>query len=37
MNKKDEMVLALAKKSNKTEFENDTIETIYFGGGTPSF
>jgi hypothetical protein len=24
------------KKSNKTEFENDIIETIYFGGGTPS-
>ena len=32
------MVLALAKelKMRKNEFENDTIETIYFGGGTPS-
>lgn len=32
------MVLALAKeiKMRKSEFENDTIETIYFGGGTPS-
>ncbi|WP_339920489.1 radical SAM family heme chaperone HemW [uncultured Flavobacterium sp.] len=38
MNKKDEMVLALAKEiqMRKTEFENDIIETIYFGGGTPS-
>lgn len=38
MNKKEEMVLALAKeiKMRKSEFENDTIETIYFGGGTPS-
>jgi oxygen-independent coproporphyrinogen-3 oxidase len=38
MKKKDEMVLALAKeiKLRKNEFENDTIETIYFGGGTPS-
>ena len=38
MNKKAEMVLALAKEiqMRKTEFENDTIETIYFGGGTPS-
>lgn len=38
MKKKDEMVLALAKeiKMRKSEFENDTIETIYFGGGTPS-
>jgi oxygen-independent coproporphyrinogen-3 oxidase len=36
--KKDEMVLALAKeiRMRKKEFENDTIETIYFGGGTPS-
>jgi oxygen-independent coproporphyrinogen-3 oxidase len=32
------MVLALAKEiqMRKTEFENDIIETIYFGGGTPS-
>jgi oxygen-independent coproporphyrinogen-3 oxidase len=38
MNKKAEMVLALAKEiqMRKTEFENDIIETIYFGGGTPS-
>ena len=38
MKKKDEMVLALAKEiqMRKNEFENDTIETIYFGGGTPS-
>jgi oxygen-independent coproporphyrinogen-3 oxidase len=32
------MVLALAKeiRMRKKEFENETIETIYFGGGTPS-
>lgn len=38
MKKKDEMVLALAKeiKMRKSEFENEVIETIYFGGGTPS-
>ena len=45
MNKKEEMVLALAKEiqMRKSEFEllegarSDTqIETIYFGGGTPS-
>jgi len=47
MKKKDEMVLALAKEiqMRKDEFENDpseseqakqTVETIYFGGGTPS-
>ena len=38
MKKKDEMVLALAKEiqMRKNEFENETIETIYFGGGTPS-
>ena len=38
MKKKDEMVLALAKeiRIRKKEFENETIETIYFGGGTPS-
>jgi oxygen-independent coproporphyrinogen III oxidase len=36
--KKDEMVLAIAKeiKMRKNEFENDVVETIYFGGGTPS-
>ena len=38
MKKKDEMVLALAKEigMRKNEFENDIVETIYFGGGTPS-
>ena len=38
MKKKDEMVLALAKeiRMRKNEFENETLETIYFGGGTPS-
>jgi oxygen-independent coproporphyrinogen-3 oxidase len=32
------MVLALAKEiqMRKSEFENESIETIYFGGGTPS-
>ena len=42
MKKKDEMVLALAKEigMRKNEFDNDPkfsgVETIYFGGGTPS-
>ena len=38
MNKKEDMVLALAKEiqMRKNEFENDKIATIYFGGGTPS-
>lgn len=38
LKKKDEMVLALAKEIElrKNEFENDVVETIYFGGGTPS-
>ena len=38
MKRKEEMVLALAKEiqMRKNEFHNDTIETIYFGGGTPS-
>ena len=38
MKKKEDMVLALAKEiqMRKNEIENDTIETIYFGGGTPS-
>ena len=38
MKKKDEMVLALAKELElrKNESQNETIETIYFGGGTPS-
>ncbi|MFN7098928.1 MAG: radical SAM family heme chaperone HemW [Flavobacterium sp.] len=38
MKKKDAMVLALAKEiqMRKTEFQNHIVETIYFGGGTPS-
>jgi oxygen-independent coproporphyrinogen-3 oxidase len=38
MKNKDEMVLALAKElqMRKSEFENEVVETIYFGGGTPS-
>lgn len=38
MKKKDEMVLALANeiKMRKDEFKNEIVETIYFGGGTPS-
>jgi oxygen-independent coproporphyrinogen III oxidase len=38
MKKKDEMILALAYeiKTRKNEFENEIVETIYFGGGTPS-
>ena len=38
MKKKDEMVLALAKEIQvrKNESENEIVETIYFGGGTPS-
>ena len=38
MKKKDEMVLALAKEIElrKNESQNETVETIYFGGGTPS-
>jgi len=38
MKKKEEMVLALAKElqMRKSEFENERVETIYFGGGTPS-
>lgn len=38
MKKKDEMVLALAKEieMRKSEFQNQQVETIYFGGGTPS-
>lgn len=38
MKKKDEMILALAKEIElrKNEFQNEIIETIYFGGGTPS-
>ena len=38
LKKKDEMILALAKEieMRKSEFKDETIETIYFGGGTPS-
>ena len=38
MKKKEEMVLAIAKEiqMRKSEFEKEQIETIYFGGGTPS-
>lgn len=38
LHKKDEMVLALAKEieMRKSEFEEEVVETIYFGGGTPS-
>ena len=38
MKKKEDMVLALAKEISmrKNEFDNDVVETIYFGGGTPS-
>lgn len=38
MKKKEDMVLALAKEIllRKNEVENETVETIYFGGGTPS-
>ncbi|MGV3695712.1 radical SAM family heme chaperone HemW [Flavobacterium sp.] len=38
LKKKDEMVLALAKeiKMRKEEFKDNMVETIYFGGGTPS-
>ncbi|TPD68355.1 radical SAM family heme chaperone HemW [Flavobacterium microcysteis] len=38
MKKKEEMVQALVKEiqMRKSEFENEIVETIYFGGGTPS-
>jgi len=38
MQKKDAMVLALAKEieMRKHEFLDELVETIYFGGGTPS-
>jgi oxygen-independent coproporphyrinogen-3 oxidase len=38
LKKKNEMVLALAKEieMRKSEFQDDAVETIYFGGGTPS-
>ncbi|OWP84978.1 coproporphyrinogen III oxidase [Flavobacterium davisii] len=36
--KKDEMIEALVKEivMRKIEFRNEVVETIYFGGGTPS-
>nr|WP_315200742.1 radical SAM family heme chaperone HemW [uncultured Flavobacterium sp.] len=38
MKKKEEMVLAIAKElqMRKSELEKEVVETIYFGGGTPS-
>ena len=38
LKKKDEMVLALAKEIQlrKSEFQDEIVQTIYFGGGTPS-
>ena len=38
LKKKDELIQALIKeiKLRKDEFTNTTVETIYFGGGTPS-
>ncbi len=38
MKKKDEMILAIAKELQlrKREFQKELVETIYFGGGTPS-
>lgn len=38
LKKKEEMVLALTKEIalRKNEFKDEVVETIYFGGGTPS-
>jgi oxygen-independent coproporphyrinogen-3 oxidase len=38
LKKKDELVQALIREIElrKTELQNQTVETIYFGGGTPS-
>ncbi len=38
MKRKDEMIVAICKEIilRKDEFSNATVETIYFGGGTPS-
>ena len=38
LKKKEEMVFALAKEIEvrKKEFQDEVVETIYFGGGTPS-
>ena len=38
LKKKDELIKALVKEIElrRTELQNQTVETIYFGGGTPS-
>lgn len=38
LKKKDELIQCIAKELElrKEEFKNETVETIYFGGGTPS-
>lgn len=38
LKKKEAMILALAKEIElrKSEFQDEVVETIYFGGGTPS-
>ena len=38
LKKKDQLISALAKELQlrKEEFKDATVETIYFGGGTPS-
>lgn len=38
LKKKDEMITALAKEIElrKSEFQGEVVETLYFGGGTPS-
>jgi len=38
LKKKDELLMAIQKELQlrKSEFENTKVETIYFGGGTPS-
>lgn len=38
LNKKSELIQCLVKESElrKNEFKKETVETIYFGGGTPS-
>ena len=38
LRKKEEMIRAIANELifRKNEFQKETVETIYFGGGTPS-
>jgi oxygen-independent coproporphyrinogen-3 oxidase len=36
MKKKEEMVMAIAKEQIKASLKRNKVETIYFGGGTPS-